>query len=128
MELRIVPKTPQEIIDLREATAQSAVGRLKTFSLECKQLSARSTQTYETLAETLELQTLEAKLQEAKKHADTLQAQIKNLTPVERMKRFAKQRTAQQKVHALQSEVMEVSQQLQPIQEKACQLFIELES
>jgi cell division protein FtsL len=128
LELRIVLETPQEIRDLREATARSTVGWLKTFSLECKQLSTRSTQTYETLAETPELQTLEAQLQEAKQHADTLQAQIKALTPVERMKRFAEQRTVQQQVHALQSKVMEVSQQLQPIQEKACQLFTELES
>jgi hypothetical protein len=96
--------------------------------LECKQLSTRSAQTYETLTENPELQTLEAQLQEAKQHADTLQVQIKTLTPVERMKRFAEQRTTQQQVHTLQSKVMEVSQQLQPIQEKACQLFTELES
>jgi hypothetical protein len=50
------------------------------------------------------------------------------LTLVERMKKFAEQRTTQQQVHTLQSKVMEVSQQLQPIQEKACQLFAELES
>jgi chromosome segregation ATPase len=31
-----VPKTPQEIRDLREATPHSTVGQLKTFSLECK--------------------------------------------------------------------------------------------
>jgi hypothetical protein len=37
LELRTVPETPQEIRDLREATAHSAVGRLKTFALECKQ-------------------------------------------------------------------------------------------
>jgi hypothetical protein len=43
------------------------------------------------------------------------------------MKRFAEQCTTQQQVHTLQSKVMEVSQQLQQIQEKACQLFIELE-
>jgi hypothetical protein len=43
------------------------------------------------------------------------------------MKRFTEQRTAQQQVHTLQSKVMEVSQQLQPIQEKACQLFAKLE-
>jgi hypothetical protein len=128
LELRTMPETPQEIRDLREATARSTVGRLKTFALECKQLSARSTQTYETLTENPELQTLEAQLQEAKQHADTLQAQIKTLTPVERMKRFTEQRTTQQQVHTLQSKVMEVSQQLQPIQEKACQLFTELES
>jgi hypothetical protein len=66
LELHTMPETPQEIRDLREATARSAVGRLKTFSLECKQLSTRSTQTYETLTENPELQTLEAQLQEAK--------------------------------------------------------------
>jgi hypothetical protein len=36
LELRIVPETPQEIRDLREATARSAVDRLKSFSLEYK--------------------------------------------------------------------------------------------
>jgi flagellar biosynthesis chaperone FliJ len=47
MELCTMPETPQEITDLREATARnSAVGRLKTLALECKQLSARSTQNY----------------------------------------------------------------------------------
>jgi hypothetical protein len=55
LELQTMPKTPQEIRDLREATAQSAVSRLKTFALECKQLSARSIQTYETLAKNPEL-------------------------------------------------------------------------
>jgi uncharacterized coiled-coil DUF342 family protein len=74
------------------------------------------------------LQALEAQLQEAKQHTDTLQAQLKALTPVKRMKRFAEQRTTQQQVHTLQSKVMEVSQRLQPIQEKACQLFTEVES
>jgi hypothetical protein len=72
LELRIVPETPQKIRDLREATAWSTVGRLKTFALECKQLSARSTQTYETLAKNPKLQTMEAQLQEAKQHADML--------------------------------------------------------
>jgi hypothetical protein len=43
LELCIMPETPQEIRDLREATARSSVGRLKTFSMECKQLSTRST-------------------------------------------------------------------------------------
>jgi hypothetical protein len=74
LELCTVPETPQEIRDLREATAQIAVGKLKTFALECKQFSTRSAQTYETLAENPELQTLEAQFQEAKQHADTLQA------------------------------------------------------
>jgi hypothetical protein len=96
MELHTMPETPQEVRDLREATAHSTVDRLKTLALECKQLSARSTQTYENLTENLELQTLEAQLQEEKKHADTLQAQLKALTPVERMKRFPEQHTTQQ--------------------------------
>jgi chromosome segregation ATPase len=55
LELCIMLETPQEIRDLREATAQSIVGRLKIFALECNQLSARSAQTYETLVETPEL-------------------------------------------------------------------------
>jgi len=46
-----VPKTPQEKRDLREATAHSAVGRIKYLSLECKKLSSRSAQTYENLTE-----------------------------------------------------------------------------
>jgi hypothetical protein len=71
---------------------------------------------------------LEAQLQESKKHTDMLQAQLKALTLVKRMKRFVEQHTAQQQVHTLQSKVMEVSQRLQPIQEKACQLFTEVES
>jgi hypothetical protein len=71
---------------------------------------------------------LEVQLHEAKKHANVLQVQVKSVTPIERMKRFAEQRTAQQKVHTLQSKVMEVSQRLQPLQEKACQFFAALES
>jgi hypothetical protein len=50
LELHIVHKTPQEIRDLREATARSAVDRLKTLASECRQLSTRSAHTYETLA------------------------------------------------------------------------------
>jgi hypothetical protein len=51
LELRVVPKTPQKVRNLREATVRSAVGRLKYISLECKQLSNRSAQTYENLTE-----------------------------------------------------------------------------
>ena len=127
LELRTVPETPQEIRDLREATARSIVDRLKTLASECRKLSTRSTQTYETLIENPELQTLEAQLHEEKQHVDMLQVQLKSVTPVERMKRFAKQCTTQEQVHTLQSKLMEVSQWLQPLQEKACQLFSELE-
>jgi hypothetical protein len=70
LEICTMPKTPQEIRDLREATSRSAVGQLKNFALECKELSTRSTQTYENLTENPELQALEAHLQEAKKHTD----------------------------------------------------------
>jgi hypothetical protein len=62
LELRTVPETPQEIRDLREATSRSAVAQLKTLASECRQLSTRSAQTYETLAENPESQTLEAQL------------------------------------------------------------------
>jgi hypothetical protein len=57
-----------------------------------------------------------------------LQAQLKALSLVERMKRFPEQRTTQQQAHKLQSKVMEVCQRLQLVQEKACQLFTEVEN
>jgi hypothetical protein len=87
LELRTVPETPQEVKDQREATARSTVERLKALTLECKKFVDRSAQTYEKLTENPELQALESQLQEAKQHAETLQAQLKSLTVVERMKR-----------------------------------------
>jgi hypothetical protein len=51
LELRAVPETPQDVRDQREATAHSAVERLKALALECKQLSNCSAQMYEKLAE-----------------------------------------------------------------------------
>jgi hypothetical protein len=95
LELCTVPETPQEIRYLREATARSAVDRLKTFASECRQLRTRSAHTYETLAKNPELQTLEAQLHEEKKHEDVIQAQLNSMTLVKRMKRFAEQRTTQ---------------------------------
>jgi hypothetical protein len=74
LELHAVLETPQDVRDLREATAHNGVDKLKYISLECKQLSNRSAQTYENLTENPELQALESQLQEAKEHADTLQA------------------------------------------------------
>jgi hypothetical protein len=74
LELRTVPETPQEIRYLREAISRSAVGRMKSIYLECKKLRSRSAQTYENLTKNPELQALESQRQEAKKHADTLQA------------------------------------------------------
>jgi hypothetical protein len=51
LELCTMPETPQEVRYLREATARNTIGQLKTLALECKQLSARSAQTYENLME-----------------------------------------------------------------------------
>jgi hypothetical protein len=70
---------------------------------------------------------LESQLQEAKYQAEKIQAQLKPLSVVERMKRSHEQRTAQQQIHTIQSKVMEVTQKIQPVQEKAYQLFTEVE-
>jgi hypothetical protein len=56
-----------------------------------------------------------------------IQAQLKLLSVVERMKRSQEQCTAQQQIHAIQSRVVEVTQRLQPVQDKAYQLFTEVE-
>jgi hypothetical protein len=69
LELHTVLETPQNVRYQREATAQSAVERLKVLTLECKQLTDHSAQTYEQLMETLELKALESQLQEAKYQA-----------------------------------------------------------
>jgi hypothetical protein len=84
------------VCDQRELNAQRAVKRIKTLVLECKHLSRRSAQIYEQLSEHPKLKKLESQLQEAKKHADTVQAQLKLLSPIERMKRSQEENTAQQ--------------------------------
>jgi hypothetical protein len=86
LELQTVPSTPQEVRDQREATAWSTVERIKALVVECKQLSSHSAQTYEHLTEDPELKTLESQLQEEKKQATIVQAQLKLLSAVERMK------------------------------------------
>jgi hypothetical protein len=43
------------------------------------------------------------------------------------MKRSQEQCIAQQQVHTIHRRVMEVTQRLQPIQDEACQLFVEIE-
>jgi hypothetical protein len=96
LELYVVPSTPQEVRDQREETAWSTVERIKALVLECKKLSSRSAQTYEHLVEDPELKTLESQLQEAKQQAVTVQAQLKLLSAVERMKRSQEQGTIQQ--------------------------------
>jgi hypothetical protein len=95
--------------------------------MECKKLTDRSAQTYEQLTENPELKALESQLQEAKYQAEIIQAQLKPLSAVERMKRSQEQRTAQQQIHTIQSRVMEVTQRLQPVQDKDYKLFTEVE-
>jgi hypothetical protein len=51
--------------------------------------------TYECLVEDPELRRLEARLQEAKQQASTMQAQLKLLTVVEKMKRSQEKRAVQ---------------------------------
>jgi hypothetical protein len=51
LELQAVPSTPQKVQDQREETSRSTVERIKALATECKQLSNRSAQTYERLAE-----------------------------------------------------------------------------
>ena len=83
--------------------------------MECKQLSDHIAQAYDQLTEDPELKALESHLQEEKQQAETVQAQLKPLSVVERMKRSQEQCTAQQKVHNILRKVMEVTQRLQLI-------------
>jgi hypothetical protein len=82
---------------------------------------------YGRLTENPELKTLESQLQEAKYQAEIIQAQLKPLSAIERMKRSQEQCTSQQQVHTIQRKFMEVTQRLQPIQDEAYQLFAEIE-
>jgi hypothetical protein len=54
--------------------------------MECKQLSDHSAQTYERFSEDPELKALESQLQEAKQQEETVHAQLKPLSAIERMK------------------------------------------
>lgn len=54
--------------------------------------------------------------------------QLKALSAVDRMKRSHEQRIAQQQTHMIQRKAMEVTQRIQPVQDKACMLFSEIES
>jgi chromosome segregation ATPase len=122
-----VLRTPRDVRDQREETAQSAVEIIKGLALECKQVSSRSEKTYKRLAEDPKLRTLESHLQEAKKQVATIKAQLKPLSAVERMKRSQEQCTFQQQVHAIQSKVMEVTQRLHPVQDESYTPFEEIE-
>jgi hypothetical protein len=62
LELRTVPKIPQDVKDQREATTRSAVERLKALAIKYKQLSDCSALTYERLVESPKLRSLESQL------------------------------------------------------------------
>jgi hypothetical protein len=94
--------------------------------MECKKVIDHSAQNYEKLTENPELKAMESQLQEAKYQVETIQAQLKPLSIVEIMKRSQEQCTSQQKIHTIQRRVMEVTQRLQPVQDKAYQLFTEV--
>jgi hypothetical protein len=64
LDIQLVPSTLQEVRDLREEDAKSAVERIKVLASECKKLRKRSAQTYEHLTEDPKLRKLEAQLQE----------------------------------------------------------------
>jgi FtsZ-binding cell division protein ZapB len=82
-----MPNTPQDVRDQREATVHSAVERIKSLTLECKKLIDRSAQTYKKLTKNPDLKALESQLQEVKYQAEMIQAQLKPLSAVERVKR-----------------------------------------
>jgi hypothetical protein len=94
LKLCAVPETPQEIRDQREETARSTVERLKALTLECKNLTDRNAQTYEQLTENPEVKALESQLQEAKYQAEKIQAQLKPMSVVERIKHSQEKRNA----------------------------------
>jgi hypothetical protein len=63
LELHAMPETPQDVRDQREATARSAIERIKSLAMECKKLTDLSAQTYKQLTENPELKALESQLQ-----------------------------------------------------------------
>jgi hypothetical protein len=86
LELKEVPSTLQEVHEQREEASRNTVERIRALASECKKLSNHSAQTYERLVEDLVLRKLEAQLQEVQKQASTVQAQMKILTAIDRMK------------------------------------------
>jgi hypothetical protein len=60
LEAQTKPSTPQEVCDQREESTNNIVVIIRALTSKCKQLSDRSTQRYERLAEDLELRKLEA--------------------------------------------------------------------
>jgi hypothetical protein len=86
LEIQVVPSNLQEVRDQREEATKNAVVRIRSLTSKCKQLSDISMHTYECLREDPNLRKLEAQLQEAQQQTLTVQAQMKLLTAVERMK------------------------------------------
>jgi DNA anti-recombination protein RmuC len=70
---------------------------------------------------------LESQLQEAKQQETIVQAHLKILSAVKKIKMSQKQHAIQQQVHAIQSKVMEVTQRLQPVQDESCTIFEKFE-
>jgi hypothetical protein len=60
LEIQAMLSTLQEVHDQREEAPKSVVLRIRTLTLECKQLSDQSVQNYERLIEYLELRKLES--------------------------------------------------------------------
>jgi hypothetical protein len=60
LEAQTVPSTLQDVHDERQETAKNKIVRIRALASEFKQLSDRSSQTYECLDEDLEIRKLEA--------------------------------------------------------------------
>jgi hypothetical protein len=63
--------------------------------MECNKLTDQSAKTYEKLMENPKLKALESQLQEAKYQDENIQAQLKPLSAVERMKKSQEKKTNQ---------------------------------
>jgi hypothetical protein len=63
LELRVVPETPWDVRDQREANSRSTVERIKSLAMKCKKLTDHSSHTYEQFTENIELKALEWQLQ-----------------------------------------------------------------
>jgi hypothetical protein len=64
LEAQTVSSTPQEVHDQREETAKNIVARIRSLTSECKQLSDKSSQSYEHLIKDPKLRKLYVQLHE----------------------------------------------------------------
>jgi hypothetical protein len=127
LEAQTVPSTPQEVRDQREETTKNTVVRIRALTSECKQLSDRSTQTYECLVRGSRAKEARSTVTGGTTTSIFMQAQMKLLTMVERMKRSQEQHAVQQQITSLQGKVMEVTQKLQPVQDESCKVFKDID-